>query len=256
MMSQIDPKLQEIRSLEVIAFHSWPAREVVSLGDWLIRADTGVTRRANSVFPYGDPDRSTQDAINHVIRFYKSRGLIPRFQMTDASMPQGLDDALSKTGFLYEMKTYVQTCTISDVLKPSGGYNTELFREPTEEWFTAYARISRHPTEVLEVRKGIFNRMPAEKRFALVREKGAVLGISIGVLHRGWLGIFGVRTDQMYMRKGVAKSINRALLAWAQREGASKAYLQVEADNEPALCLYQDFGFTTKYTYWYRQFVE
>jgi RimJ/RimL family protein N-acetyltransferase len=251
----ISEELQEIRKLEIIAFHSWPAREIVPLGDWIMRADAGVTRRANSVFPFGDPGLLLDEAIEYVVNFYRNRELIPRFQMSKASVPRGLDDALARRGFVYEMKTYVHTCRIRDVLKASGGYQVEMSPEPDDEWFSTYSRISGHSADVLRVRKGIFERMPVEKRFASVRERGSVIGISIGVIHRGWLGIFGVRTDEEHMRKGVAKSINRALISWAEDMGAQEAYLQVEADNESAIQLYESLGFKKKFTYWYRQLI-
>jgi len=41
------------------------------------------------------------------------------------------------------------------------------------------------------------------------------------------------------------------LLAWAWEHGASHAYLQVEARNDPALAVYRKFGFATAYTYHY-----
>jgi ribosomal protein S18 acetylase RimI-like enzyme len=252
----VSEELQEIRNLEVIAFHSWPAREIVPLGDWIMRADAGVTRRANSVFPFGDPGLPLDEAIDYVVQFYKNRKLIPRFQVTKASVPRGLDDALAKYGFAYEMKTYFHTSKIEDILKASGGYKVEMSSEPDDEWFSSYSRISGHSAEVLRVRKGIFERMPIEKRFASVRERGSVIGISIGVIHRGWLGIFGVRTDEEHMRKGVAKSINRALIGWAEDKGAKDAFLQVEADNESAIQLYESIGFRQKFAYWYRQLVE
>ena len=81
-MTQTSEELDEIRKLEVVAFHSWPAKVIVPLGDWIMRADTGVTRRANSVFPFGDPGLSLKDAIKHVIKFYRSRELIPRFVLS------------------------------------------------------------------------------------------------------------------------------------------------------------------------------
>ncbi|MFX0106680.1 MAG: GNAT family N-acetyltransferase [Candidatus Hodarchaeota archaeon] len=255
-MSQSTVEFQEIRALEQVAFESWPASEVVPLGGWLMRADAGVTRRANSVFPQNDPDLPLEDAINQVIEFYNHRNLIPRFQITEASSPFGLDDVLADAGFLYEMKTYLQTAEIEGSSEASVEHEVELISTPTDEWFSAYARISSHPPLVLRVRRGIFNRMPDGKRFALVREGESIIGISVGVVYQNGIGIFGVRTDDTHKRRGVATSINNALLAWARLQGIKNAYLQVEADNEPALRLYHTLGFTTKYAYWYRQLLD
>ena len=42
------------------------------------------------------------------------------------------------------------------------------------------------------------------------------------------------------------------LLRWAWQNGATHAYLQVDAENAPALAVYRKFGFATAYTYHYR----
>ena len=41
------------------------------------------------------------------------------------------------------------------------------------------------------------------------------------------------------------------LLDWGAEQGATTAYLQVEADNDPALALYERLGFVTHHTYRY-----
>jgi ribosomal protein S18 acetylase RimI-like enzyme len=42
-------------------------------------------------------------------------------------------------------------------------------------------------------------------------------------------------------------------LKWARLRGAREAWLQVEADNEPALGLYRSIGFSEIYRYHYRR---
>ena len=44
----------------------------------------------------------------------------------------------------------------------------------------------------------------------------------------------------------------RVALSWAWQHGAHAAYLQVSADNAPALAIYRKLGFATLYTYHYR----
>ena len=43
-----------------------------------------------------------------------------------------------------------------------------------------------------------------------------------------------------------------ALVSWAAERGATRAYLEVTADNEPAVALYASLGFTEHYRYAYR----
>jgi ribosomal protein S18 acetylase RimI-like enzyme len=52
----------------------------------------------------------------------------------------------------------------------------------------------------------------------------------------------------------LARRVLRALLAEAKGLGADRAWLQVEADNAPAVALYADEGFEPgyRYSYWTR----
>jgi GNAT superfamily N-acetyltransferase len=52
---------------------------------------------------------------------------------------------------------------------------------------------------------------------------------------------------------GHAARIIGALSAWAQAQGAARAYLQVVADNVPARALYAGLGFADAYAYHYRR---
>ena len=65
-------------------------------------------------------------------------------------------------------------------------------------------------------------------------------------------GLFALKTADAWRGRGLGRAIVAALLAEARRRGAATAYLQVTANNGPALALYRRFGFGTAYEYWYR----
>ncbi|MFX1265792.1 MAG: GNAT family N-acetyltransferase [Promethearchaeota archaeon] len=255
-MSSNSSRSARIREIEEVAFRAWPASEVVELGGWLLRADVGVTRRANSVLALGTPSLDLGEAIQFVIDFYRARELIPRFQLSEASYPSDLDDALADAGFRYEMKTSVQTLSLNQLARAHPIHEVTLNPQLTEEWLSALARIGSIDEYSLQARKGILGRIARRTRFASVRIGGTIAGVCVGVVDNGWLGIFGLVTDAEHRRKGIAKSLNRGLVSWGIESGATRAYLQVESQNRPALALYYGLGFRTEYEYHYRRLSE
>ena len=67
----------------------------------------------------------------------------------------------------------------------------------------------------------------------------------------------GTRVGHVHLKVG---DLDRAIAFYrdvlgfevTQRYGAQAAFLQVHSENEPALRLYERFGFTIAYPYWYR----
>ncbi|MFW9945048.1 MAG: GNAT family N-acetyltransferase [Candidatus Sifarchaeia archaeon] len=255
-MSSHSARVARIREIEEAAFRAWPASEVAELGGWLLRADVGVTRRANSVLALGTPSLNLGEAIEFVIDFYRARRLIPRFQLSDVSCPSGLDDALADANFQYEMRTLVQTLSLKRLTRAHSKHEVTLNPAATEEWLSALARFGFIDDHSLKARKEILGRIPGRTRFASVRVNGTIVGVCVGVVDNGWLGIFGLVTDREHRRKGIANSLNRRLVSWAIESGATRAYLQVESQNEPALTLYNRLGFRTEYEYHYRLLSE
>src|SRR5215475_5872296 len=91
-----------IDDLERAATSGWQATEQERLGDWLLRAASGFTGRANSALAAGDPGRPLTEAIEAVCRWYAARGLPP---MIAVSYPAGqpgesaLDRLLASLGW-------------------------------------------------------------------------------------------------------------------------------------------------------------
>jgi len=60
-----------------------------------------------------------------------------------------------------------------------------------------------------------------------------------------------MRTLPHAQGQGLGASLLAAFTALALQRGIGRSFLQVEADNAPALALYRRFGFTTAWTYHY-----
>jgi len=63
--------------LEQVAAAAWPAVDTARLGDWVLRASGGWTRRANSALVLGSPGMDLDRALGACVRWYAERGLPP-----------------------------------------------------------------------------------------------------------------------------------------------------------------------------------
>jgi ribosomal protein S18 acetylase RimI-like enzyme len=242
-----------ILKLERMGGRAWPARIEKRLGGWILRAADGVTRRANSVLPLGDPRLANlETAIQRVTQFYREQNLPPRFQMTIASQPPNLEDLLVARGFKEELRVIVQIASAPTENAVEQKQKVAVTATPRQGWFAAYAQAEGYDETSLAVRRVIMGRVSQPKAYAAALIGETTVGVGFGVLDQGWLGIFAIATLEQYRRQGIATAITRALRQWALSKGVQRSYLQVSEDNEPAKRLYAGLGFKDYYVYWCR----
>ncbi|NHI90274.1 MAG: GNAT family N-acetyltransferase [Candidatus Thorarchaeota archaeon] len=246
----------QIIELEQIAFNAWVAEENERFGGWLLRANGGITRRANSVLTIGPPPPPLDDAIEKVISFYKDRNLIPRFQMTEASKPIELDRDLSERGFSVGLQVEVHTAAINHLVQTETALDVLVSNNISDGWMSVYSESSGYDISTMETRKELLKRTTYTKGYALARIGRELAGVGFGVVEGKWLGLFNIAVHPSMRGRGVAIAINTALAKWAHNLGARSAYLQVETENLPALKLYEKLGFQYAYAYWYRKLDE
>lgn len=246
----------QIIELEQVASNAWVAEETARLGGWLLRANGGVTRRANSVLPIGPPPPPHDEAIEKVIQFYKERNLIPRFQMTETSKPIELDRDLSERGFSVGLQVEMHTAAITHLVQKEPAIDVLISNDISDGWMSVYAESSGYDEASMETRKGLMKRTSLQKAFALARIDRELAGVGFGVVEDKWLGLFNIAVHPEMRGRGVALAVNTAIAKWAHQRGARSAYLQVESENIPALKLYTKLGFQYAYTYWYRKLDE
>jgi ribosomal protein S18 acetylase RimI-like enzyme len=242
-----------VPELERLFFGAWPAAEVLALGDWRLRFTSGVTRRANSVWPGGASGLALDAAIGRAEAFYRARGAPARFQLFPTEPCAALDPALAERGYELESPVSVQLAAASDVARAIGadGAAVEVEERVTPAWWSVAAERSRFAA-VPEPYRALLDRIGPRAGFALARLEGEPAASGLGVVDGDFAGIFSMLTLPERRRRGAAQAVLGALARWAERRGAERLALQVERDNPAALALYARAGFREIYGYHYR----
>ena len=245
----------QIALLEGITQSAWPSLTSEMADGWLIRTNMGYTKRANSVTPLYKGVLDYKIKVAYCEMQLRNHDLPAIFKLTSAHAE--LDAYLEKTGYEKLDVSSVQTVVLRAPghVGPRYGYAADVYvsDEASREWLQAFCRFNKISTANRVAASAMLNELPFYAAFALVREGKKVVAVGLGVLVMGYIVLFDISTHPDHRRQGHARRVVQTLLAWGQEEGAEAAVLQVVANNEPAIQLYEDFGFTEQYRYWYRR---
>lgn len=234
------------RNIERATIATWPAAITEHHHGWVYLAAGGITGRVNAVWPLDWEGGSLDGAITHVERWYEAHQLPPRFKLTDdAFAPSNLADALAARGYEPTSPTLVMTAPITRSAEDRTISLTDVMPARFE---AALAAASKNEAEFAE-RRAIALRAPQPAAFAMIGSEDAPASIGMCAAAGALAGIFLMRTITSARRQGHSRRILGALLARAADWGARTAFLQVDADNVPAIALYEGAGFTTLTTY-------
>jgi len=235
-------------TLEPIADADWPARERERLGGWRLNATDGFSLRINACWPLGEADRDPEAAIDVVEAFYGERGLPVRFKLTKgATAPGDLAERLARRGYVSHGETLVMTGAVAGLADPE----VVLSGDPDPAFEALLTASAKGDAADARERLEALGRIPAPARFARLTLEGRTTALGACAVDGEAAGIFGMRTDPDFRRRGLARRVLDALLDEAATLGARTAYLQVEAANAPAIALYAARGFSTAYRYRY-----
>ncbi|MGW2863050.1 GNAT family N-acetyltransferase [Streptomyces sp. NPDC001205] len=234
--------------LAPVLARAWQPVESERLGGWTLRAANGFTRRANSVLPLGDPGLPLPDALGRVRAWYAARGLPAYIQTATgaAGTQERLCADLDRAGWEREVSAEVRVAGLAPIADLDADESrVRLDRAVDTAWLSRYQRSvtpGEHVLRVLGSGPSVW--------FASVPGDGPVpAAIGRCVVDGRWAGFMAVEVDPARRRQGLATAVMTALARRALDEGASAAWLQVEADNEGARALYEGQGFTTHHSY-------
>ncbi|HEY7325570.1 MAG TPA: GNAT family N-acetyltransferase [Streptosporangiaceae bacterium] len=243
-----------IDDLEHAATPGWRALEEHRLGDWVLRAASGFTGRANSALAAGNPGRPLSEAIDAVRAWYAARGLPAMIAVpypTGRPGDNALDRQLAALGWtLRAASATVMTADPASVADRAGAADVpvELESEPDQAWLSRY-HYGGH--DLPPVARQLLMSAPWQA-FASVRSDGGTLAIGRVAGGGDWAGLTAIEVDAPHRRQGLGSLITGALAACAAARGATGIYLQVIDENHGARALYRRLGFTDHHGYHYR----
>jgi GNAT superfamily N-acetyltransferase len=212
---RVSPAAAQRRALAL-----WPDLRTEPLGDWLLRhSPASRNRRANSVLAMGPA--GTEAPEERVVGWYAER--------TGRAIAAVLPGSAEERSF--RAVGWVAESGDADTLFQVAG--------------------------VAQVARALRRLAPATEPPELA-EAGGLATARIGDRASGvaayaddWVGFRSVDVRPDHRRQRLGLAVMAALVEWGAERGATTAYLQVLADNAPALALYERLGFVTHHAYRY-----
>ncbi len=238
-----------IARLEEAALNGLPALQTEFYDGWIVRMAEGYSRRANCVVPLYESTTSLQEKLVHCEAAYARASQPCLFKIFSACQPKNLDETLAQLQYARDADTLVQTKRLE--AHPASSSAISLYEGATDEWLETWRRLSGR-NQHAEILCSLLNAISTPSAYVLARTAGQSVGCARAVVSGSILGLFDLLVDPKHRGQGFGRGLLEARLKWGFEQGARLAYLQVMANNEPALALQRKYGFSESYRYWYR----
>jgi ribosomal protein S18 acetylase RimI-like enzyme len=243
------------REIAQIAAFGWRAAVTMRLGDWLLRASSGFTQRANSALALGDPGMELDRAIDLVTEWYAERGLPALVMEPDGVAPRGLSERLRDRGWAARSETHVMTGEIAYALRAMpdafaglevAGLEIRLDDAPDDAWYACYAPAK----PITDAVRAVIETHPAVV-FASLRDGDEVVATARATVDVRWAGLAAVMVAADRRRQGLGAAVTLAASKEAARRGGRHLCLSVEVGNAPAIELYRRLNLRVHHNYRY-----
>ena len=250
-MSGPSARHAEARRLDEMALNASGAFPSLLYDGWLLGHRAGPTKRLRCINPTYRSSLPLERKLGYCADFYRAAGLPAIFRMLPFAQPASLDAFLAERGWEVFERTLVLRARLA-AAKPLPAPAVEVELVEVTPWVEATRALLGVTNEALPRLLDRHAGHPLPQIGALVRRKDEVVACGLAKVEEDHVGLFAVHTAPSLRGRGLGRATVGALLADAQQRGARTAYLQVTAQNAPALALYRRFGFDTAYDYWYR----
>ncbi len=268
--------------LEALTLATCPAEAETIIGSWVLRSSQSSVMRANTITVFGD-DLFDETAFNQRLKscenWYAKHDKEIRFRISSHASAMAADRALAAHGYVQYDATLVMQIPVLSTVNLNAFTTTwkpvAIEVDTATQWRmttrgeavevaareASAAREYGRDTVLSDTQKWLDGVIESSgRRLARHTHACAIFDAQQNLIASGLartcgthVGLFSIYTEPSHRGQGCGKAITQALLAWAQNQGATAAFLQVEADNAEAIRLYEQFGFGAVYRYHYRR---
>ena len=234
-----------IFELEQLIAATWLPKESEMIGGWLFRADIGITKRANSALALNSDKSESQidEQIDELVKWYRQRNLTPTINLVP-EIQGDLDESLAQRGFkIYlDVKVMVKDFHIESSNQDLTLLEYSVSESPSNDW------LSLQGDEKIE---SIMMRSPA-KYISLFDQNNPrkLIGVGRAGMHEDWAVLSRIFVLPEYRGRGFGRQILNILEVAANKP---KIALQVAANNEIAIAMYESAGYQTHHDFRIRE---
>ncbi|GEO86347.1 MULTISPECIES: GNAT family N-acetyltransferase [Alphaproteobacteria] len=247
-----DQNLPLVRRLEAVGFRAWPATSVQYDGSWQIRLSGGhPSKRLNCVVAL-DPSDSRDIAVRleKAARKFEAHGR-PILVRETPLTPKPLIDRMRADGWERFEEVMTLTCDLTAIELPEDTLDHlpshDVGRYVDADLIVHGSDPALKPA-LAEVVSAI---KPPSGLFVIEDPAEGPVAVALCVQDNDLASIMSLAVKADHRQRGLGLEILTAALRWARMRGARTAWLQVVADNAPALALYAKLGFVEAYRYAY-----
>jgi len=238
-----------VEAIERVAAAAWPTKERTTVGEWVLSAGDGFSRRRNSTIPCGPLPSDVERRLDDVADWYTVRGLSPLYRITPMCDPS-IDAVLDEHGYRLESPTVVMTRSLGKAQDAAGTVSTPV---ATEAWVETQIEALDVDRSLIGPWLATIATVPSPVTFVTSMDGQTAVGAGFGYVADGVLGVFEVAVRPDHRRRGHARRMMAALHNFGIEQGAETVFLQVFEENAAATDLYRSMEYGPAYRYWYRR---
>lgn len=222
------------------------------LDGWLLRLSPGKAKRARCVNAICAGRLPLAEKLARCAEAYRAVGLPLIVRITPFSEPADLDASLDAMGWRRFDDTRVMVHGDLHQLGKAEPETLPLRAVSPAGFAQAVGTLRGSPPAQCEAHARRLLAAPVAHRAFIIRRDDHTVACGQYAVEADLVGLYDVFTAPSARRGGIATALCRALLQRARDDGARRAYLQVEGDNQAARSVYHRLGFADAYAYHYR----